>query len=364
MLNEKHSTVPLELVKARTKLILKSPFMAHLALRCNFKEGGQTMSTDGATLFYNREFFLQLEEKQLMGVLAHEILHNVFLHPFRRGDREPERFNVACDYAINSIILEDYCDLLSLPPGALYSPEYRNMTAERIYDLLPNNQEMPQWGTIHDAPKNQAVGLEIEWQIAAKAASHSAAQAGYLPSSLRRLCEIAQPHITWRDVLRNFFTSRVADDYSWHPPHQQYLWRNIIMPSMNQPAMNSVVIAVDTSGSIDFPLLSKFLSEISGILESCKPSIVYVVYCDHAVAKVDEYTAYDLPLKAEPKGGGGTAFEPVFYWVEQEGIHPEALIYFTDMYGSFPTVEPTYPVIWARTIHHVIAPFGDYIDIN
>jgi predicted metal-dependent peptidase len=109
--------------------------------------------------------------------------------------------------------------------------------------------------------------------------------------------------------------------------------------------------------------LDLFAAELSAIIEDTQPERVYVVYCDAQVHGVEEFTADDLPLQLHPRGGGGTRFEPVFDWVESTGVQPDALVYLTDTYGSFPAQAPDYPVLWATTAGtHV--PFGEVIQIK
>jgi predicted metal-dependent peptidase len=127
--------------------------------------------------------------------------------------------------------------------------------------------------------------------------------------------------------------------------------------------MGPIAIAVDTSGSITMQMLSRFFAEISSIIEICKPEKVYLMYCDSEInGEVLELNQYDLPLKPEIRGGGGTAFKPVFDYIERKSLDLEWLVYITDLYGTFPE-EPNYPVLWART-SDVEAPFGTHINLE
>jgi predicted metal-dependent peptidase len=94
-------------------------------------------------------------------------------------------------------------------------------------------------------------------------------------------------------------------------------------------------------------LLAKFQGELNSILGDVKPEAVNIVYCDTKVTAVQEFTPDDFPVELEAKGGGGTYFQPVFDWVEQEDLDPACLIYLTDMWNSDSIEEPPYPVLWA-----------------
>jgi len=123
--------------KARTFLLLDHPFFATLLLHMQPIRRDQdfdTMATDGNYLYYNGDFVMGLDMDELVGVLAHEAMHPAMAHHLRRMEREPRRWNVAADYAINPIIIDSG---LKLPKNALINPKYKGMMAEEIYNLLP-----------------------------------------------------------------------------------------------------------------------------------------------------------------------------------------------------------------------------------
>ena len=110
-----------------------------------------------------------------------------------------------------------------------------------------------------------------------------------------------------------------------------------------------IVIGGDTSGSINAATLDMFLAEIKGVLEACLPEKLYIVWSDARVHRVDELEEVseldEVRYKGAP-GGGGTDFRPVFDWVRDNDIEPDAVIYLTDGYGAFPEHAPDYPTIW------------------
>jgi len=358
---------PLKLVKARTRLLLKFPFFGQLALKCDFKKGGQTMATDGRYFYYNEDFLDRITQEEVMAVLVHEILHNAFLHSYRLNARDKGKWNIACDYAINAIIIEEYAKDLTLPEDRLYDPSYSNMSAEKIYSSLPEQSEEPSgWGGVIEASDDQGASVaeqENDWKIAVTQASNMADKQGAIPAQLKRLIEEAKAKVSWQDVLRSFTLSNTHGDYAWYPPNQLYMQYGLHVPSTQDYAMGPIAIAVDTSGSITMATLSRFFAEISSIIETCKPERVYLIYCDSKInGEVLELDQYDLPLKPEIRGGGATAFKPVFDYIEKKALDIEWLVYITDLYGTFPE-EPNYPVLWART-SNVDAPFGTHINLD
>ncbi len=129
-----------KLVAARTKLILDKPFLGALVLRLPLQAANPawcpTTGTDARKFYYNPEYVQELRTEEAQFVLAHEALHCALSHFARRQHRVKHRWDLACDYAINPILLEDG---LKPPPGMIMMKEYVGMSAEEIYPLLNDN---------------------------------------------------------------------------------------------------------------------------------------------------------------------------------------------------------------------------------
>jgi predicted metal-dependent peptidase len=137
-------------------------------------------------------------------------------------------------------------------------------------------------------------------------------------------------------------------------------------PSRSGHGAGTIVVGVDTSGSIGSDEVDMFMAEMSGILDDVRPKRIVIMWCDAKVHRVDEVEdAGDLNVvraKGAP-GGGGTAFEPVFDEIDKMGLTPDALVYLTDGQGSFPQTAPTYPTIWGSIYPQSNYPFGDVVNI-
>ena len=123
--------------------------------------------------------------------------------------------------------------------------------------------------------------------------------------------------------------------------------------------LGPVVVAVDTSGSIDDATLAAFAAEITAILDEAAPEAIHVIYCDDAIAGTETYQAGDV-IDLTPRGGGGTAFRPVFDWIARSDVQPVCAIYLTDLDGDDFGPPPDYPVLWVST-EKTRAPFGEVI---
>src|SRR6201987_3869129 len=112
--------------KARTALLLDHPFFGTLLFRLGAQARSSiaTMATDGVSLYFNPEFVEKLSSAELAGTLAHEVMHPALQHHTRCGDRNPRRWNMACDYAINPMLVDAG---LTLPKEVLMDHRFRGM---------------------------------------------------------------------------------------------------------------------------------------------------------------------------------------------------------------------------------------------
>ena len=388
----------LRIQKARTTLLLDHPFFGTLLFRLGAKpcRSIATMATDGVSLFYNPEFVGTLNAAELAGVLAHEVMHPALQHHTRRGDRDQARWNMACDYAINPILLDAG---LSLPKDVLIDNRFRGMSAERIYNLIEeqrqedgsdgksesqgepggeSNDEAGEpsapatpggIGQVLDAPESengegQTVAEQArDWQIAVEQAENVAKLAGKLPAGAQRTLEAAQAaRVDWRELLRRAWSDTIPSDYSWMRPNRRHIWAGVYLPGVICEGVGEVAIGVDCSGSVHARQLGLFEAEIRSILAGQRPRLVHVLYFDATVHKIETYQPGEQ-VSLSPVGGGGTDFRPCFRWLEEQGIQPQTLVFLTDLWGTFPEGAPSYPVLWASTASRS-APFGQVIPMD
>ena len=111
----------------------------------------------------------------------------------RRQQRLHGKWNVACDHAINPMLLDSG---FILPEGGLCDYQYKGMSAEQIYELLPDEAgDSPcPWGQVHDAPTqlDETTGagdIDVDWDLAVQQAAQIAKAAGKLPGSMERLID-------------------------------------------------------------------------------------------------------------------------------------------------------------------------------
>jgi predicted metal-dependent peptidase len=359
---------------ARRRLVLDHAFFGVLALRLRLVQDDkiETCATDGTSLFFNSGFVVGLSPHELAGVVAHEVLHCADGHFWRCEDREPEKWNVACDYAINHIVTKAG---MVLPQGALDDPMYHGMSAEAIYSALPNDfvsgssgggkSPGASCGQVITSAVAEKASTKAEWTAAVVAAAKVAELAGNLPAGLERLVRQAKtPPQDWRALLRRFIQQLDAADYSWRQPSPRYLHLGLYVPSLvKQDDMPPIVVVIDTSGSVSEDLLSQMESELRQLVSESSPQTVYVLCVDWEIQSVSVFERGEV-VELHAVGGGGTNFSPAFEWVESQGIEPAALVYMTDLAGRFPSEAPPYPVLWADVFGRFSPPWGEHLRIH
>jgi predicted metal-dependent peptidase len=360
-----------KLSRARSGLIVDHPFFASILLGLPMVENTtiSTMATDGATIEVNPKFLDSLSLSETTFVLAHETLHCVFEHMFRRGDRTPNRWNIAADYVINEILIKDKVG--SMPKGGLYDPalvKQGNGTTEGVYALLPKDSEEKGAGSpggamdsVKDGGKDAAdtAQKKAEMQVKVIQARNAAKMMGKLSVGLARIVEeLTKPESNWREVLRRFLSERAKIDLSYAKPKRRFLADDLYLPSLTGEKLGVVAVGVDCSGSINNRILGMFEAEVRAIFQDASPTELQILYFDAKVLKTESYTDGDLP-KLSPIGGGGTMFGPVFEGLEGQEVRPVACIMLTDLLGDFGKSTPSFPVLWASTRRDVSAPFGE-----
>jgi predicted metal-dependent peptidase len=386
-----------KLAAARTRLILDKPFLGALALRLPMIAADpkwcQTTSTDARSFYYNPAYIDALSLEQAQFVLANQALHCALSHFSRRQHRSRYRWDIACDHAINPLLVEDG---LTPPPGTLVLECYEGMTAEEIYPFIEENdsdepEEQPRHdgdgsgdsredssGGEQDSVANDQSGgagqpqplsaaeqesLSAQWQQRLAGAAQQAQQAGKLGGLLGRMVgELMQPRLPWRLLLARYMTQYARDDYSYMRPSRRE--GEMIFPSLRS-AQADICVVLDTSGSISEQEVDEFMSEIDAIKGQLRARILLHA-CDTALAGdgpwlFEPWDEFRLPTTIQ--GGGGTDFRPVFEWISSQGREPDLLLYFTDAQGEFPSAEPAYPVLWLVKGKAPV-PWGQRIQLN
>jgi predicted metal-dependent peptidase len=352
------------LVTARVGMLLRASFFGNLATRLkliNADEWCATAATDGRNFYYNTRFIKMLKPKEIEFLFGHEVLHCVYDHFGRRGDRDPQLWNIANDFCVNADLKKHRVgDFITSVP-CLYDSKYENKSSEEIYDILYENAEKLDLDSLLDKmidehmdgegegdgdgdedgkgkrPKMSAEErAKVKDEI--KEAMLSAAQtcdAGNLPAGVKRLInQLTEPQMNWRELLRMQLESTIKSDYTWLRTSRKGWHMDAIMPGMKTTDAIDIAVAIDTSGSISTAQCKDFLSEIQGIMEAFDSYRIHVFTFDTETYNPQQYNSDNLEdiTEYDIQGGGGTDFDAIFRYLKSAEIEPKKLVVFTDGY--------------------------------
>jgi predicted metal-dependent peptidase len=378
-----------KLITARIGLLLKAPFFGNLATRLILKNADEwlsTAATDGRYFYYNSEFVNKLPIKQTEFLFGHEVLHNVYTHMDRRGDRDPQLHNVACDYCVNADLLDQRIGEKITVVPILYDSKYKGMSSEEVYDLLYENatkinlkqlveslldEHLDGDGDDGDEEGNGRPKYSEEEKKAirdeVKEAMLAAAQAcgaGNLPAGVKRMLQdMTEPKMNWRELLQQQIESTIKADYTFMRPSRRSWHMDAILPGQNNAEMIDICISVDLSGSIGAQQCKDFFNEIYGIMQMYSEAFkVHVWTFDTDVYNPAVFTQDNMDelLTYQPQGGGGTDFMVNWDFMKENDIQPKKFIMFTDMYPGGSWGDPDYcdTLFVAHGTKTIEAPFG------
>jgi predicted metal-dependent peptidase len=359
------------LAKARTALVLEHPFIGNVALNLPYVPDYtiKTAATNGKNIRYNPHFIDSLNDEERKFLVAHECLHPMLEHTFRRGERNHRVWNQAADYVINKLLDDE--KIGKMPQGGLLDNNIHNAgngTTEGIYNILPQPDDdgnnghgdpLDDCNDGGDTPADKAQ-QEAEWKVRVAQAAQAAKMMGKMSAGLERLVgEILKPKVDWRDVLRKFLEKCKSDQRTWSKFNRRFLAQGIYLPSVSGESLGEIAFAVDCSGSITQEVIDQFAAEILSAKEDGNPTKIHVVYFDSEVSHYESY-GRDDDLDIKPHGGGGTAFSPVFEYFAEHDINPVACVFLTDLCCNDFGDQPDYPVLWVSTDEGT-APFGEVV---
>ena len=389
------------LLLSRMRLLVNNGFYGLLLMHMIYSidENCETAATDGRRIYFGPEFLDDLSDPELDFIMMHEILHVVLQHCFRQGDREDERYNIACDIVVNSnillsnrmdhrtITLKKYGESMHLAPDGKEGYEY---TAEQVYAMLPpmpgGGKPKPALaGTLGDGAdrgekkrgKGSALGRAIQkqgtwtdgpavwddhtrwgmleeddtlrdvwvkrFEDACEAISvrDPSNQRGLLPLFAERLLrEWKKPQTDWRMILNDFVQEEI-NDYSFTPPDRRFDESPFFLPDFNDKddLVEDILFMIDTSGSMSDDMITAAFSEIKGAIDQFDGKLKgWLGFFDGAIVKPKPFSSFEEFRVIKPAGGGGTDFQIIFEYVHKHMRDklPASIIILTDGFAPFP----------------------------
>ena len=366
-----------------------------------------TACTDGWNKTYNPVFMDTLTYLEQVFIVAHENLHVYLKHiPRFRAlmKTDGKLINAAMDYALNAFLhgIKDKT-LMQMPKCALYDAQFDNMSVMEIYALLKKNSKTkPEQGdgdgdtTVeingknvpldghdqHDA-QGQGTGIEQDGKASDeeiiqkidRAIQQGAILAGVMGQDIPRIMQEAlEVPVRWEDEMQEFVNSSCSnrDDFSYRRLDRRWLASNedmMVMPTLMQENVAEVMIAADTSGSIDDKAMGAWLETVARICEAAQPDVVRVVFWDTDVRSeqvFDRSQISEIATLMKPRGGGGTRVSCLPEYLTQRGLSPDCLIVLTDGWVEHGVNWRTdVPTLWTITENKGFRPpAGRVVKIN
>lgn len=281
-----------------------------------------------------------LTEQEWRFVLAHEYLHAALCHEARLEKRDPELWNVACDYVINQWLRD--MEVGSMPQDVLFDPELNGLSAESVYDLLAANLRKYKRMARHDIrfgpPGWTASGDFVDLDTWCRSAIqrgldyHQTHERGFLPAGLvEEIRALSQPPIPWDVKLARWFDERF-EPLEKHRTYTRLSRRQSSTPDIPRPswryeeaarAGRTFGVLLDTSGSMDRSLLAAALGAVASYSAARDVNRVRVIFCDASPYDQGYMEAAEIAGSVRVRGRGGTVLQPGVELLERAGDFPK-----------------------------------------
>jgi predicted metal-dependent peptidase len=361
------------LIKAKLSLRIRTPMWFGMLMYLDVEERNEipTLAVNGEDkIFYNSEFVEQTSLEDLSIILVHELLHLLFGHPLTaKSNHGIDKY--ATDIKINNILnneglhVSDKLKKESIwPKGNSISLELRDrdkkmheftfnnidhLTRDYIYDrmayvILPEDDKSqnPRPGdhkSQNPGPGDHSMfsdnqdksGTAKDQRRWAQRLSQESMR-GKISGEMERLIKsLVAPEVEWYELLRDTINGTQITDYTWSKPSKLYFATGIYLPGYKREDF-SMIVAIDTSGSITDKDLRKAMSEIYGVYDSHPSCSLDILIGDAELREhrsITSQTRQDI-LTLKNLGGGGTSHDFVFKWIQDNQKTPNVLVMFTD----------------------------------
>ena len=308
------------------------------SLDIHLSDDVQTCATDGLYIKFNPSLLSSINKPQQEFCMAHEVMHVCGEHGLRLGDRDPKNWNIACDHAINLELKEMG---MNLPSWVCADPQYKGMSAEEIYPLLP---EAPKSFDMDIVPNdtNEAKEAIKDVLIQAVQQAQMANQAGSIPQSIqRKVDEWLNPVLPWYTILQRYMSAHNKDDYSWSKKNM--FFRDRYLPSLYSEQVGPIHFFIDGSCSVSDEMFSLQVNQIKWIKRNINPSEIRIIVFNTQI--VDEFIfTDDQRMNVTFSARGGTCIREIVEYMAKNKA--EENIIFTDGFFDHVPIKKANPVVW------------------
>ncbi len=385
--------------RACIALLIRHPFFGSLVYQHEHLVSEKVPTaavTPNGKMIFNPGFVNSCNLQELIFLLAHEVMHVVFAHALRRGSRDHELYNIACDAVINDILIAE--NVGKFIEGGILMPGAAARTSENIYAELADQHsklraaharepsllehdsplEADKAGEdggngaccgsldIRDLPEcvpamtSEQINEQISLgRISIGQAASLARSRGMMSGRLGRFVDsVLKSRMPWHQLLERYLVSKAGQRFTWRRPNRRRLSVAYLPRRERMPNMGEVVLGIDVSASISDSQTAAFFGHCQAIFELCHPRKVYVVYCTVKVEAVDVFERGEELTPRKSLWYGGTDMRAVMAWIRDNSIEPDACITFTDGVTPFPKEKDApCPLVWVL-VSQVRVPEG------
>jgi predicted metal-dependent peptidase len=309
-----------------------------------------TACTDGLTMEINPDWFMSLPEMTRPTIIMHELRHVGYLHILRMQGLNHKKFNFAADYVINLQLKDEGYSFDGSSP--LLDSQYRNMSAEEVYDLLPEPQADPsggggqqagpkagaQRGCWSDDPGDTDIEVpedsaQIEEVVqAVHAAAMAQQRTGYSSKEVEAISEMIrkrnQPVVNWKAELHDFAQDKARAGLNYAKRNRRY--QHVILPARGKRGrLMEMDFFFDVSGSVTQAMVEQMIAEIGYIHGVLKPKALNLIQFDTSIRDVQTFRAGGNIDEIKIHGRGGTSLECVAKRLEKHT--PAGAVIMTDL---------------------------------
>ena len=303
-------------------------------------------------IYINPAFYLSPNE--LRFIMAHEFLHAALRHDARQAWRDSYLWNVACDYVINQWLTE--MGVGERPDGLLYDEQFKNMSAEAIYDRIVTDMRAYRklatlrgvgLGDILPGARSHTSDVDLDAfyrrALAQGLSYHQEQQRGYIPAGLvEEIRALSYPPIPWDVELARWFDDQftpIEKTRSYvRPSRRQSATPNIPRPnrilSKATLAGRTFGVILDTSGSMARGLLASALGAVASYGAARDVPAARIIFCDAEAYDAGYMKPEDIAGTVKIKGRGGTVLQAGVDLLEKAEDFPKEapLLIITDGY--------------------------------
>jgi len=329
-----------------------------------------TAAISSKKLYWNPDFFMKLDAKTRVTVLAHELWHNALMHGARLNGRCPDVWNIAADHVINLLLKQHGYYMDGFP--YVMDAQFVGWSTDEIYDHLqkpggpgstpPPGSEDGLGQDIMPAGADDLPDLIADVVAAMAGAGMSGGKPGDIPAEITLIIDkFLNPKLPWETILYNFFNALTSQEYSFTRPNRRY--EDPMIPGITgRNGLEHLIYYLDISGSITDQHILRFNSEVKFIQETLTPERLTLVTFDTEIHDVYEFEKDDPFEKIVVTGRGGTDLADVFEHAQAN--NPTAMIVFTDLEVGIPD-NPGIPIIWICVDNlNKTVPYGQLIHLK